>query len=80
MAMRMLSEIAKEALELSSGQRRILARILLDLSDEDQDFSPDVEASWEDEICRRMNAVQSGHAKTRSYQDVMTELDARFGA
>ncbi|HRY50727.1 MAG TPA: addiction module protein [Candidatus Paceibacterota bacterium] len=78
--MKMLSEIAKEALELSSGQRRILARILLDLSDEDQDFSPDVEASWEDEICRRMEAVHSGHAKNRNYDEVMNELDARFGA
>jgi len=78
--MKVLSEIAKEALELSPGQRRTLARILLDLSEDDQDFSSEAEAAWEDEICRRMQAVQAGTARARSFCEVMTGLDSRFGS
>jgi hypothetical protein len=78
--MKILSEIAKEALELSPGQRRTLARILLDLSEDDQDFSSEVEAAWEDQICRRMRAVKAGTARSRSMSEVMADLDARFGS
>ena len=45
-------------MELPAGQRIALARILLDLSDEEQDFSPEVETAWEQEICRRMEEVR----------------------
>jgi hypothetical protein len=41
--MKVLSDIAKEAMDLPPSQRRTLARMLLDLSDDDQDFSPEVE-------------------------------------
>ena len=47
--MKVLSDIAKEALDLPPAQRRVLARVLLDLSEDDQDFSPEVEAAWEEE-------------------------------
>jgi Putative addiction module component len=76
--MKMLSDIAKEALELSSVQRRILARILLDLSDDDQDFSPDVDAAWEEEISRRLHRVKAGRAQSRTLAEVFSELDRRF--
>jgi hypothetical protein len=76
--MKVLSDIAKEALELPPVQQRALARILLDLSEADQDFSPDVEAAWEDEICRRMSAVTAGEARARSFAEVFAALDRRF--
>ena len=60
--MKVLSDIAKEALDLPPAQRRVLARVLLDLSEDDQDFSPEVEAAWEEEICRRMKSVTTGAA------------------
>ncbi len=78
--MKALSEIAKEALDLPPGQQRTLARILLDLSEEDQDFSPAVETAWEDEICRRMKSVTDGIARSRDVDQVFTDLDRRFGA
>ena len=78
--MKGLSDIAKDALELSPAQRRTLARILLDLSEEDQDFSPAVEAAWEDEICRRMKSVTTGTARSRSVDQVFSGLDKRFGS
>ena len=76
--MKTLSEVAKDALELSPGQRRTLARILLDLSEPSQDFSPEVEAAWEEEIGRRVEAVKAGDAESRSFERVFAELDRRF--
>jgi hypothetical protein len=76
--MKLLAEIAKDALELPTVQRLTLARILLDLSEEDHDFSPDAEAVWEDEICRRMEAVKAGTARSRTFDEVFTDLDVRY--
>ena len=76
--MKMLSDIAKDALELSPSQRLILARILLDLSQPDQDFSPEVESAWEEEIGRRVDAVKAGNAQSKSFDHVFAELDRRF--
>ena len=77
--MKVLSDIAKEALDLPPAQRRVLARVLLDLSEDDQDFSPEVEAAWEEEICRRMKSVATGAARARSFDAVFADLDRRFG-
>ncbi len=76
--MKMISDIAKDALELPPGQRLTLARILLEVSESDQDFSPEVEAAWEEEIGRRMNAVKAGNAQSKSFERVFAELDRRF--
>jgi Putative addiction module component len=77
--MKVLSDIAKEALDLPPAQRRVLARVLLDLSEDEQDFSPDVEAAWEEEICRRMKSVTTGAARARSFDAAFADLDRRFG-
>jgi hypothetical protein len=76
--MKVLSELAKEALELSQLERLKLARILIDLSEGDQDFSPETEEAWEKEICRRMEAVRMGKAKSRSSDQVFADLDEHF--
>jgi len=76
--MKAISELAKDALELPSNQRLMLARILLDLAESDQEFVPSAEAAWEDEICRRMRAVEAGEARTKSFNEVFAELDHRF--
>jgi putative addiction module component (TIGR02574 family) len=76
--MKVLSELAKDALELPPVQRLTLARILLDLSDETQDFSPDVEVAWEKEICRRMEEVKAGRARSGGFDEVFARLDRRF--
>ena len=76
--MRMLAEIARDALELPPVQRLTLARILLDVSEEDVDFSPEAEAAWEEEICRRMKAVQAGTAHARSSEETFADLERRF--
>jgi len=76
--MKMLSDIAKDALELPPVQRLTLARILLDVSEADQDFSPEVEEAWEKEIASRIEAVKAGNAKSKSFDRVFAELDRRF--
>ncbi len=76
--MKMLSEIARDALELPPAQRLTLARILLDLSEPDQDFSAEVESAWEQEICRRIDALKAGNAHSKRFDQVFAELDRRF--
>jgi putative addiction module component (TIGR02574 family) len=78
--MKAISELAKEALELAPVQHLVLARILLDLSDENQDISPEVEAAWEDEICRRMEGLKAARAQSSSFNDVFSRLNERFPA
>ena len=78
--MKAISEVAKDALELPPDQRLTLARILLDLSDENEDFSPDIEAAWETEICRRMVEVKAGRVRSSSFDEVFARLDQRFPA
>ena len=78
--MKAISELAKDALELPPVQRLTLARILLDLSEGNQDFSPEVDAAWEKEICRRMDEVKAGRARSAGFADVFGRLDQRFPA
>lgn len=76
--MKAISELAKDALELPPVQRLTPARILLDLSDKSEDFSPDIEAAWETEICRRMDEVKAGRARSGGFDEVFARLDRRF--
>ena len=76
--MKVLSELAIDALELPPVQRLALARMLLDSTDDVGDFSPQVEAAWDEEICRRMKAVRAGAAHSRSFDKVFADLDHRF--
>ncbi|MBM3883593.1 MAG: hypothetical protein FJ387_28455 [Verrucomicrobia bacterium] len=76
--MNAISKLAKDALELPPVQRLTLARILLDLSDDDRDFSPDVEAAWETEIARRIEDVKAGRARSDRFHAVFARLDQRF--
>ncbi len=75
---KVLSEVTRDALDLPPAERRTLARILLDVSDGDRDFSPEVDAAWEEEIARRLGAVDAGTARSRPAAEVFAELDRRF--
>jgi hypothetical protein len=78
--MKLLSEVAKDAMELPPAQQLTLARILLDLSQGVRDFSPDAEAAWEDELAARIEAVKTDAAHSRSYEEVFADLDRRYPA
>jgi len=75
---KVLAEVTRDALDLPVAEQRTLARILLDLSDADRDFSPEVETAWEEEIVRRLLAVDGGTAQSRPATEVFTDLDRRF--
>ena len=77
---KVLSELTKDALALPSDQRLTLARILIDLSEDDHDFSPQNDELWEREIARRLTSVRAGQAQSRSFEGVFADLDSRFFA
>jgi hypothetical protein len=78
--MKLISEIARDCLELPTTQRLKLARILMDVSEPGQDFSPEVQVAWDDEIEARVEAVKNGTAKSRPIADVFAHLDQLYTA
>jgi len=54
--------------------------ILLDVSEPEQDFSPEVEIAWEEEIGARIDAVIHGTARSRPLADVFADLDRHHPA
>ena len=48
------------------------------LSEPDQDFSPEIEAAWEEEIARRIDDVKAGSAQSKSFDLVFADVDRRF--
>ena len=78
--MKLISEITRDCLELPSAQRLKLARILIDVSEPGQDFSPGVQAAWDDEIGARVEAVKNGTAKSRPIADLFAQLDQLYPA
>ena len=63
-----VEELAEQASKLSAEDRTHLADLLLASVPDDE--SADVDASWEEEIRRRVDAVRAGTAKTVSAEDV----------
>jgi hypothetical protein len=78
--MKVMAELTKDCLELPSAQRLKLARILLDASEPDQDFSPEVEAAWDEEIAARMKTVLNGSAKSSSLTEVLARFEKLYPA
>jgi hypothetical protein len=58
----------------------LLARILLDASEPDQDFSPEVKAAWDEEIAARMKTVLNGSAKSSSLTEVLARFEKLYPA
>jgi hypothetical protein len=71
-----LSEIAKEAMDLSSRQRLALAEFLLQSADAAVD--PEAEAAWESEIRDRIRAIDEGRVAGVAYAEAMREAEKRL--
>jgi predicted GTPase len=69
--------VADEALQLPQGDQLRLARTLLEHTEATGDIN--AETAWEKEIERRIEMVDSGLAKGRSYVEVLRDIDARLG-
>lgn len=71
-------KILKEALKLPAGARAsIVEELQVSLSAK---ADPDVEAAWAAEIKRRIEALQSGSAKSVPWQEVRRKLWRRLRA
>jgi hypothetical protein len=78
--MKAMAQLTRDCLELPTAQRLKLARILLDTSESGQDFSPDVDAAWNEEIYARMNAVRNGTAKSSPFAEVLSRFEKLYPA
>jgi putative addiction module component (TIGR02574 family) len=70
------AELLSEALHLPIEARAALADSLLDSLDAEVDA--DAEEAWRDEICRRLQEIDSGAVKLVPWQDAQGRLRARL--
>ena len=72
-----LSEITEKALRLPQDEQLRLARTLLESNEASGDSG--VDSAWEQEIERRIQMIDDGLAKGRSFADVARDLDRQLG-
>ena len=71
-----VEEIASQAIRLSAEDRARLADLLLASLPDEED--PEVDAAWDQEIRRRVSAVESGTARLVSGADVHAQARELF--
>ncbi|MFU8892792.1 MAG: addiction module protein [Luteolibacter sp.] len=76
--MKMIADIARDALELPPSQRLTLARILLDCADDMEEGQAKVDEAWDTELSERIASIRNGTVKSRSMAAVFSELDRRY--
>jgi putative addiction module component (TIGR02574 family) len=69
-------ELVQKALALPEGERMVLVRVLLESLDSSTDV--DVEHAWEEEIARRISDLDSGRARSVSWEEVQQRIVARL--
>jgi putative addiction module component (TIGR02574 family) len=69
-------DLLQKALALPEGERMALVRVLIESFDGLADV--DVERAWEEEISRRASGLDSGKAKTVSWEEVQQRIAARL--
>jgi putative addiction module component (TIGR02574 family) len=67
------TELLKKALTLPPAERAELASSLIDSLDPTTDDS--AELAWQEEIARRLNALQAGTAQTVPWEEVRRKAD-----
>ena len=71
-----VEELASQAIELSAEDRARLADLLLASLPDEEDA--DVDAAWDQEILRRVSAIESGTARLVSAADVHAQARKLF--
>ena len=72
------SELLKKALALSTEERAQLVDALLASLEQRHEETAAVEAAWNDEIARRVAALDSGKAKTIPWEEVRQRISAKL--
>jgi putative addiction module component (TIGR02574 family) len=73
-----LTEVLRDASELSEQDRATLAGLLIDSLETEADA--DVEEAWAAEIARRVAQLEAGEAKTVPWEEVRQRLRDRLNA
>jgi putative addiction module component (TIGR02574 family) len=69
-------ELMQKALALPEGERMALIRVLIESLDDATE--EDVERAWNEEISRRITDLDSGRARTISWNEVQQRITARL--
>jgi putative addiction module component (TIGR02574 family) len=69
-------ELLQKALTLPEEERTALVRSLIESLEEIAD--PSAELAWDEEIARRISDLDSGKAKTVSWEEVRQRISARL--
>ena len=72
---RTYEEILQDARELSQEERELLVLELTSDLDREYGDGSELSSEWQSEIDRRKGAMESGEARLRDSQEVMTELE-----
>ena len=75
-----LTEVTRDAAELSAPERLKLARMLLEMSEEEPEPPADVEDAWDKEIERRLHELRSGGVKAVPLEEVKRKIERRFAS
>jgi putative addiction module component (TIGR02574 family) len=73
-----LAEITKDAADLPPQDRLKLARIMLDLSEDEREDPADVDRAWNDEIERRIEEMRTGKVKGVPLEAVKKRIESKF--
>jgi len=73
-----LTEVTRAAAELPPKDQLKLARILMDLSEDELESSEAVQEAWDTEIRRRLRELRSGKVKGIPLEQVKRKMEARF--
>ena len=73
-----LEDISRDISELPRQDRFKLARILLDVPEEGPESFEAVEATWDREIARRLEELESGKAEAIPLEEVKKKIESRF--
>lgn len=76
-----VAEVRKHLMSLPFEQRTELAYEVLDGMEEEglEEDAAEVEAAWADEIMRRVDEIRNGTAETHPLEDVLAEMEERYG-
>ncbi len=77
----LLSEIEKQAMQLTPKERGELAhRLIVSLDGEPEESPEAIAKAWDEEIARRVADMEAGRTKWTPADEVMTKLRAKIAA
>ena len=71
-----VERVVEQALSLPGMERLSVARRILESIE--PEASEEVERAWEAEIIKRVETIDSGAAKFRSWEELKKDFDSRF--